>query len=195
MNLRIGEILRDKKLSQVALAERADISPGYLSEIIAGKKDPSLRTLSAIAEGLSVPVRELYAAAGATAPSPQPGFSESDVKPLERDPAEARDYARLLAPGMRHPSLFQALRSTPLFGIFAGDLLLVDLKPDLATGAMVLVNETTADGSAITTIRRLALPFLLTGDPTDAVLRMDTEVHSINAEIASVIRRCHVPVD
>jgi transcriptional regulator with XRE-family HTH domain len=51
---------QQRQLSQAALAERAEISITFLSNIERGIKYPTSDTLSAIANGLGVEVFELY---------------------------------------------------------------------------------------------------------------------------------------
>ena len=51
---------QQRQLSQAALAERADISITFLSNIERGIKYPTSDTLSAIANGLDVEVYELF---------------------------------------------------------------------------------------------------------------------------------------
>jgi transcriptional regulator with XRE-family HTH domain len=51
---------QQRQLSQAALAEKADISITFLSNIERGVKYPTSDTLSAIANGLNVEVYELF---------------------------------------------------------------------------------------------------------------------------------------
>lgn len=48
-----------RKLSQRALAEKANMSQTYLCNVETGKADPSLSTLKRLAEALNVTVSEL----------------------------------------------------------------------------------------------------------------------------------------
>jgi transcriptional regulator with XRE-family HTH domain len=61
---RIGLVLKKlreaKGLSQLALAKRAGVAQGYVSEMEAGqKKNPGIETLRKLAKALGVPVTEL----------------------------------------------------------------------------------------------------------------------------------------
>jgi transcriptional regulator with XRE-family HTH domain len=60
---RVLQRLREAKgLSQLALAKRAKVTQGYISELEAGaKKNPGIATLRKLAKGLGVPVTELLA--------------------------------------------------------------------------------------------------------------------------------------
>ncbi len=51
--------MRDKRLSVNRLADFSGIGRGGLSEILAGKSSPTLRTLGRIADALGVAVRDL----------------------------------------------------------------------------------------------------------------------------------------
>lgn len=59
-----GEVVRRyrqwKRLSRRELAQQAGLSPVFLGEIERGEKDPSSHSLSLIAQGLQVPLAELY---------------------------------------------------------------------------------------------------------------------------------------
>ncbi len=58
---RIRAAARKKKWSANQLADFAGLGRGYLSEVLAGKKSPTLRTLAKLAAGLEVSVRDLVA--------------------------------------------------------------------------------------------------------------------------------------
>jgi transcriptional regulator with XRE-family HTH domain len=52
--------LREAKgMSQAVLAEKADLSRGYLIRLEAGRQDPTLGTLERLAGALGVPIRKL----------------------------------------------------------------------------------------------------------------------------------------
>jgi len=59
-------------LSAQGLAERAEVSAAYLSEIENGRKPGSIEAHKAIAEALGVPVEYLLPAADDAAPAPEP---------------------------------------------------------------------------------------------------------------------------
>lgn len=67
----LGSVLRDARLEQglrlVDVAERAGISPQYLSEVERGLKDASSEMLAAIAEALGLDLRGLLTRAGGDA--------------------------------------------------------------------------------------------------------------------------------
>lgn len=57
---RIEVIATRKGLSGNQLADLSDIARGYLSEVRAGRKSPTVRTLSKIARALDVSLRDLF---------------------------------------------------------------------------------------------------------------------------------------
>ncbi|PYN62211.1 MAG: XRE family transcriptional regulator [Candidatus Rokuibacteriota bacterium] len=59
--MRLKTIRTKKKLSQAKLAERAHLSREYVNKIEAGRYDPPLSTLTALAKALRVPLTELLA--------------------------------------------------------------------------------------------------------------------------------------
>lgn len=59
MASRIRQLAKKRKLTANRLADFSGLGRGFLSNILTGKKSPSLRTLAKIAAALDVPVREL----------------------------------------------------------------------------------------------------------------------------------------
>jgi transcriptional regulator with XRE-family HTH domain len=56
---RLKALREAKGLSQAALATRAKIAREYVNRLEAGRQDPSLSTLTALAKALAVPLAEL----------------------------------------------------------------------------------------------------------------------------------------
>jgi transcriptional regulator with XRE-family HTH domain len=59
MGTRLKRLRVAKDLSQAALATRAGLTREYVNKLEAGKQDPSLTTISALAKALGVPVTAL----------------------------------------------------------------------------------------------------------------------------------------
>jgi transcriptional regulator with XRE-family HTH domain len=57
---RIKELARRKRWSSNKLADFSTVGRGYLSDILAGKKSPTVRTLTRIARALEVEIRDLF---------------------------------------------------------------------------------------------------------------------------------------
>ncbi|MDK8874709.1 MULTISPECIES: XRE family transcriptional regulator [Paracoccus] len=55
MKLKIGKILAERGLKQRWLVEQLDVSPGYVSNLVAGTKRPSAQMLERIAEVFELP--------------------------------------------------------------------------------------------------------------------------------------------
>ncbi len=60
MELRIKDVLKEKKVTVVSLAGMIGITQPNMSNIVNGKSAPSLETLDKIADALRVPVTELF---------------------------------------------------------------------------------------------------------------------------------------
>lgn len=60
MELRIKDVLKEKKMTVVSLAGVIGITQPNMSNIVNGKSTPSLETLEKIASALNVPVTELF---------------------------------------------------------------------------------------------------------------------------------------
>lgn len=61
MDLRLKEVLDEKNMSLVSLSEKTGIEKGNLSAIANNKKNPTVETLSKIANALEVPMWQLFA--------------------------------------------------------------------------------------------------------------------------------------
>jgi transcriptional regulator with XRE-family HTH domain len=59
MGTKIRKLRKAKGMSQADLAKRARLTRVYVTRLEAGRQDPSLSTINAIARALSVPVGEL----------------------------------------------------------------------------------------------------------------------------------------
>jgi transcriptional regulator with XRE-family HTH domain len=57
--MRLRQIRRRRKMTQEALAIKADVSRAYLSRLEMGRHDPPLSLLRRLAKALRVPVAEL----------------------------------------------------------------------------------------------------------------------------------------
>ena len=60
MKLRIKDVIKEKKLTVVAVAEAIGITQPNMSNIVNGKSTPSLETLEKIAAALGVNITELF---------------------------------------------------------------------------------------------------------------------------------------
>lgn len=60
MDLRLKDVLDEKKMSLVSLSEKTGIEKGNLSAIANNKKNPTVETLSKIASALEISVTELF---------------------------------------------------------------------------------------------------------------------------------------
>lgn len=58
---RIRALMRQRRWSANKLADFAVVGRGYLSDVLAGKKSPTLRTMVKLARALEVDVRDLLA--------------------------------------------------------------------------------------------------------------------------------------
>ena len=59
MGMKLRKVRKAKKLSQAVLAKRADLSREYVNKIEAGRYDPPLSTINALAKALGVKPAEL----------------------------------------------------------------------------------------------------------------------------------------
>lgn len=57
---KIRKIRRKRKLTQERLAELAKVDPKSIIEIEAGKRNPTLKTISKIANALGIEVKDIF---------------------------------------------------------------------------------------------------------------------------------------
>ncbi len=57
---KIRAVRRTRKMTQEDLAYESKIDYSYLNEIEAGKRNPSIKRINAIARALKIPVKELF---------------------------------------------------------------------------------------------------------------------------------------
>lgn len=60
MELRIKEILKEKKITAISLAEAVGMAQPSMSNIVNGKVMPSVETLEKVANALGVPFTDLF---------------------------------------------------------------------------------------------------------------------------------------
>ncbi|WP_353120995.1 helix-turn-helix domain-containing protein [Dysgonomonas capnocytophagoides] len=60
MELRIKDLLKEKGMTNIAIAEKVGITRPNMSNIVNGKTKPSLDTLEKIADALNVHISELF---------------------------------------------------------------------------------------------------------------------------------------
>lgn len=96
MKLRIKEWM-PKGMTQAYLAQKAEVSESYLSEVISGAKDPSLKTTIRIADALGVTLYDLLPP-GSVSPEALeilrhwPQYDPEDRELLERQARRARRF-------------------------------------------------------------------------------------------------------
>jgi len=185
MKLDLKPHLKRMKLTQAELAERVDISPGYLSLLVSGKKKPSLKVLENIASTLQLSPGELYD----EPPLRPPGFREAEAEPFRHSGQNIGiSLARILAPNAKKAETYTVKRAAVNFGMAPGDLLITDIGAEPADGDIVLVNRYDPETDASTTlIRCWASPWLV-GDPQDPEPLMKLSDDDQNIALLGVVR-------
>ena len=158
MKLALGKILSDMNIRQARLAEMADLTPGYVSLLVSGKKTPSAATLEKIASAIGVHVPDLYRGRSTTKIESHTGFSEDTVefvtKPAQQPSHKADDYQYL-----------KAKRSDLSLGIVNGDILHLDMSGNRRRGIAAVTRADHNTGNAATTLRQVEDNKLLPLDP------------------------------
>lgn len=193
MRLNIAPHLARAKMTQSALADRVGVNKGFMSEIISGKKSPSVETLIAIATTLNVKAGDLFDDAADPPPPPQrPNGMEEEAQPYTHRPRKDEDQIRALYSGRARNAAIthRASVDMPGFGIVAGDLIVCDLArfPTPGEVAIAVLIDTDA-GTAHSFIRRFVPPLLLTGETTAAQsVQIDASGLDVRHPVIGVIR-------
>jgi transcriptional regulator with XRE-family HTH domain len=193
MKLNILPHLTRQKMTQNALADKIGVRKGFMSEIISGKKSPSLETLRAIAGALDVPVGSLVDDLPFSTAQREgaPGMAE-DASPFTHAlPANVDPIRALYANHARNAAItHRAAVNLPGFGIVAGDLIVCDLSRLPTPGEVAIaVSIDTETGTAVSMIRRYAPPFLLGGDPlATATALMEQSGLDLRHPVIGIIR-------
>jgi transcriptional regulator with XRE-family HTH domain len=57
---RVRELRLERKMSQIALAEKAGIEQQHLSNLELGKKEAKIKVIEMLAQGLGISLRQLF---------------------------------------------------------------------------------------------------------------------------------------
>lgn len=179
MKIDITKQLKAARMTQGALADAIGKSHGFLSEVLSGKKNPSVETLSAIAAALGVPVSDIIVGSSDTAPDGRSGMSESMAEPFR--PAETtpiRVAVDALSRNRRRAETYRVRVGDLALALCAGDVLILDMGASPAPGSLVVATIADAATGAATTVVRKWLPGWLIGGTSEAT-SMQAPEHSV----------------
>jgi transcriptional regulator with XRE-family HTH domain len=117
MGLELGRLVQQRRheleLSRRDLAERAEVSYPYLSQIETGDRDPSLRTMHKLAEALAVPVEQLAGMVAPDAWASAPASAVMSAPPSRSRSTSTFDDSVELYRDKVLPSIERRLQSVP----------------------------------------------------------------------------------
>lgn len=193
MKLNLSPAIARAKISQTALADAIGVNKGFMSEIISGKKSPSLEKLIAIAQVLNCAMTDLFDGGPETAakPSDPPGFSEDQAAPFvisQRQDKSAADHAvNSLKASLRHGATYRMMQTVPWLGLKQDDILVVDLATKPTEGDLILIGVTNADGfNTRTTLRRFIGGKAVSADLSERIMMIDLETSATASWRATV---------
>lgn len=168
---RLRSAVERSGLSSREIARRARLSENLVSQLLKSPtRSPRVDSVVAVAKVLGV--SPAWLVTGETDNSagdsvalepwtpPDPGGQRQDLA------ARRERLLSTLAPQAQRPAGFRLGRDHHAFGLFTGDVLVIDLKMPASPGDLVVA--TTADmqnGTARTELRRFLPPYLLSPDP------------------------------
>lgn len=166
MTTAIRTLLKERRMTQAALAEATGLSTATISLIINSGRGFSKSSLGLIAKALDVPTSALLAEPPADAALSELG--ESGVERIKPDPKEAKalaEQARNLAPTARQPALYIASRAYLWAAILPGDKIAVDIGESAPGPGLVVAQFVDPDTStAVSSVFRWAPPHLIALD-------------------------------
>ncbi len=160
MSIALKAYLDAERGRAARLADELGISRSYVSDLAAGKKEPSLQLLRRMADLTGLRIADLS--------GQMQGMSEGEATPYVPGPRanRMRDMAGMLFPGLRHPSYYIAGVDHLSFAIMNGDLLVTEANfdPDKIEPGKLVVASLLVDGTGRTVIGRLAQPWIIDGN-------------------------------
>lgn len=197
----IASLIRDKGTNEAALSKKADLGATGVRDILTGKsKNPTQRTLSAIAAALEVDVATITGEPAVMIPARNHrdarGLSEAAMPFSFRPHAAAQGSNQnplniFFGSTLVSPATYRVSTHQPSFGYLPGDILVADISRLPTTGDICLV--TVADdtnATSVTHLRRYLPPFLAAGDPADPdqLMRVDAQGVAVRAPVVGMIR-------
>jgi transcriptional regulator with XRE-family HTH domain len=149
MALNIKRQLKKLGKSQAWLATELDVSPGYVSELISGKKSPSHKLLLEMALALQIDPSGLFGsdreARNAFVHGVHKSLRETQVEDTDRDDGNASGDLRAIVDGsnLEDAKLYATTEHLPNFMILAGDHILVELSREPQPGNLVVIDAKT----------------------------------------------------
>jgi transcriptional regulator with XRE-family HTH domain len=94
IGIRIGDLRKQKGLTQEKLAEKMGVSPKYLSSIERGKENPTLTTIINLAQSMDVEISDIFTFIEVEDPSKRKSLIASLLK--EADENQLKKALKLL---------------------------------------------------------------------------------------------------
>jgi transcriptional regulator with XRE-family HTH domain len=168
MKLALKPLLESRGMTQTALAEKIDVSRGYMSLLVNNEREPSAAVLTRLAAALKVSPGELFEAGSAVSQ----GLEEAVVPYIGRKDA-SRAFEHMLVRRPRSPMLYEIKIDLLTFGFLRGDVLIADLNGTAQPGDIVVANREEDYGVGSTRLARWADPWLIDADPKAPPSRLD----------------------
>ncbi len=190
MKLDLRSVLKRRNMRASQLADNMEVSRGYISEVMSGKKFPSPKMLERIATALDASPHELFGSEDIQPAILTSAFSE----PASAYVIKAQDAQteRKIADSAHHHQIWRAARSHLAFGILKGDELHIDLHHISRDSGLVLATRVdTETGEGVTLLRRIEHGHLYSEDPSDTPENWSSSTHNyaILGKILGVVRR------
>ncbi|WP_350156138.1 helix-turn-helix domain-containing protein [Roseovarius indicus] len=157
----LGKTLRAMRMTQQELAARIGVSKGFVSEIVSGKKRPSVETLQSIAEALDISIDTFWGTSVA------PGFSDEVTDFQPTDPIRT-DLAHMFRRHGQNLHFYQMTSAAPGFALLEGDVVAVDFGRTAKPGEIALFEELDDFGESRKIVARWFDPWLERGEPAKA---------------------------
>jgi putative transcriptional regulator len=207
MKIDIRSAMKRRKMNQTELAEAVGIQRSYMSELINGKKQPSMALFTRLVEVLKVRPDDFLRPDAPKTPEERGqqmlayslAFEESETVPFDRTGAVAKGSSRhaammracrAVAPETRSLDFHLVARNMPSLGLLKGDAVVLDMNPQYRDGDLVIAQLVDANGIGMTLIREYQAPFLVARDPgfRHQVLNLEKDSVGVLAKIVASFR-------
>lgn len=179
MKSALKDYLDEERGRATRLADELNVARSYVSDLANGKKRGSVDILRRISELTGISFALL---AGATTGDSLHDEATPFIPPPVPPGATLDAY---LAPNSQHRLTWRSTVGAPIFGILAGDLLVIDMRRAPQSGELVLASIID-NNEAETRIARYAPPWLITADPREPPI--DAAFARIQGPIIAVAR-------
>lgn len=188
--LNLRRALTRRKMKQSALASAIDVSPGFISEIVSGKKNPSMDTLRRIAEAIGCPISELYSGPQSSQSGGSLSFDAATIARIDNPDVNPSLIAGALGLTLSSPDMYSVSSACTAFSVLENDQIIVDPSTPPRDGDLVIGRHLDESNTGdTTTIYKKVGEHLMDGDPRSAPIMNYSNKIRLLGTVVTTIRK------